>query len=61
MREGKLSDLKPGLNRIILGRMLAYQLQVGPGDTVVVMIPGNSAGERRFHAAAAGVRGGGHF
>ena len=42
MREGKLTDLKPGLNRIILGRMLAYQLQVGPGDTVVVMIPGNS-------------------
>jgi lipoprotein-releasing system permease protein len=42
MREGKLSDLKPGMNRIILGRMLAYQLQVGPGDTVVVMIPGNS-------------------
>src|SRR5476649_824551 len=31
MREGKLTDLKPGLNRIILGRMLAYQLQVGPG------------------------------
>jgi lipoprotein-releasing system permease protein len=44
MREGKLTDLKPGLNRIILGRMLAYQLQVGPSDTVVVMIPGNSAG-----------------
>jgi len=44
MREGKLADLKPGLNRIILGRMLAYQLQVGPGDTVVVMIPGNSSG-----------------
>jgi lipoprotein-releasing system permease protein len=43
MREGKLTDLKPGLNRIILGRMLAYELQVGPGDTVVVMIPGNSA------------------
>ena len=43
MREGKLTDLKPGLNRIILGRTLAYQLQVGPGDTVVVMIPGNSA------------------
>lgn len=46
MREGKLTDLKPGLNRIILGRMLAYQLQVGPGDTVVVMIPGNSSGGR---------------
>jgi lipoprotein-releasing system permease protein len=44
MREGKLSDLKPGLNRIILGRMLAYQLQVGAGDTVVVMIPGIGTG-----------------
>src|ERR1700743_1906397 len=42
MREGKLADLTPGSNRIILGRMLAYQLQVGLGDTVVVMIPGNS-------------------
>jgi lipoprotein-releasing system permease protein len=40
MREGKLADLQPGLNRIILGRMLAYQLQVGVGDTVLVMIPG---------------------
>jgi lipoprotein-releasing system permease protein len=44
MREGKLTDLKPGMNRIILGRMLAYQLQVGTGDTVVVMIPGSAAG-----------------
>jgi lipoprotein-releasing system permease protein len=44
MREGKLMDLKPGLNRIILGRMLAYQLQVGAGDTIVVMIPGTTAG-----------------
>jgi lipoprotein-releasing system permease protein len=44
MREGKLTDLKPGLNRIILGRMLAYQLQVGAGDTVVVMIPGSAPG-----------------
>jgi lipoprotein-releasing system permease protein len=44
MREGRLSDLKPGSNRIILGRMLAYQLQVGAGDTVMVMIPGNAAG-----------------
>jgi lipoprotein-releasing system permease protein len=44
MREGKLADLKPGLNRIILGRMLAYQLQVGTGDTVVVMIPGSAPG-----------------
>ena len=43
MREGKLADLKPGMNRIILGRMLAYQLQVGVGDTVTVMIPGGAA------------------
>ncbi|MGC1522802.1 MAG: lipoprotein-releasing ABC transporter permease subunit [Steroidobacteraceae bacterium] len=43
MREGKLSDLVPGSNRIILGRMLAYQLQVGVGDQVTVMIPGNGA------------------
>lgn len=42
MREGKLSDLTPGSNRIILGRMLAYQLQVGVGDLVTVMIPGNA-------------------
>jgi lipoprotein-releasing system permease protein len=48
MREGKLSDLKPGLNRIILGRILAYQLQVGAGDTVVVMIPGSAAGGGGF-------------
>jgi lipoprotein-releasing system permease protein len=40
MREGKLTDLVPGMNRIMLGRMLAYQLQVGVGDTVSVMIAG---------------------
>src|SRR5882724_10653902 len=44
MREGKLSDLTPGSNRMILGRILAYQLQVGVGDQVTVMIPGNAAG-----------------
>jgi lipoprotein-releasing system permease protein len=43
IREGKLSDLQPGSDRIILGRMLAYQLQVGVGDQVTVMIPGNAA------------------
>jgi lipoprotein-releasing system permease protein len=43
MREGKLSDLTPNSNRIILGRMLAYQLQVGVGDDVTVMIPGKPA------------------
>jgi lipoprotein-releasing system permease protein len=42
MREGKLSDLKSGLNRIVLGRALAYQLQVSVGDSLTAMIPGNS-------------------
>lgn len=49
MREGRLSDLTPGSNRIVLGRMLAYQLQVGVGDTVTVMISGgSSAGTENF-------------
>src|SRR5271156_4161712 len=43
MREGKLTDLEPGMNRIVLGRMLAYQLQVGVGDTVTVMIPDSAS------------------
>jgi lipoprotein-releasing system permease protein len=38
-----LTDLEPGTNRIVLGRMLAYQLQVGVGDTVTVMIPDSAA------------------
>ncbi len=45
MREGRLDDLAPGMNRIILGRMLAYQLQAGVGDSVTVMIPGSAAGD----------------
>jgi lipoprotein-releasing system permease protein len=44
MREGRLDDLVPGQNRIILGRMLAYQLEVGVGDTVTVMTPGAGEG-----------------
>ncbi len=43
MRDGKLSDLQPGLNRIVLGRTLAYQLQADVGDTVTVMIPSGGA------------------
>lgn len=45
MREGKLADLAPDMHRIVLGRMLAYQLQVGVGDTVTVMIPDSTAGD----------------
>jgi lipoprotein-releasing system permease protein len=43
MRAGKLADLTPGSNRIVLGRMLAYELQVGVGDALTVMIPSGSA------------------
>jgi lipoprotein-releasing system permease protein len=57
MREGKLSDLTPGRNRIILGRMLAYQLEVGVGDTITVMTPGNGgAAVRRAAIGGAAVR-----
>jgi lipoprotein-releasing system permease protein len=44
MREGRLADLVAGQNRIILGRMLAYQLEVGVGDTITVMTPGAGQG-----------------
>jgi len=43
MREGKLSDLEPGTNRMILGRLLASQLELGVGDSVTVMTPGSGA------------------
>ncbi|HEX3846690.1 MAG TPA: lipoprotein-releasing ABC transporter permease subunit [Steroidobacteraceae bacterium] len=44
MREGRLADLVPGSNRIILGRILAYQLEARVGDEITVMIPGTGAG-----------------
>ncbi|MGB5209822.1 MAG: lipoprotein-releasing ABC transporter permease subunit [Gammaproteobacteria bacterium] len=37
--EGQLADLQPGSNRIILGRLLAAQLALLPGDSVVLMVP----------------------
>lgn len=43
MREGRLADLEPGSNRIILGRILAYQLEARVGDEITVMIPGTGA------------------
>jgi lipoprotein-releasing system permease protein len=39
MVQGRLEDLEPGSMRIVLGRVLAYQLSVGLGDGVTVMIP----------------------
>jgi lipoprotein-releasing system permease protein len=58
MREGKLSDLEPGRNRIILGRMLAYQLEVGVGDTITVMTPGNGGPASRRPADRGAANGG---
>ncbi len=55
MREGKLSDLTAGSNRIILGRMLAYQLQVGVGDSLTVMIPGFGSTPRLQNFDVAGI------
>jgi lipoprotein-releasing system permease protein len=57
MREGKLGDLTPGSNRIVLGRMLAYQLEVGVGDTVTVMTPGNGGAAANGEAADRGAQG----
>ncbi len=43
MREGTLAELTPGSSRIVLGRALAYQLEVGRGDSVTVMVPARGA------------------
>jgi len=46
LAQGSLDDLQSGSANIILGRVLAYQLGVGIGDTVTVMIPvGGAAGD----------------
>jgi lipoprotein-releasing system permease protein len=39
MAEGSLTDLEPGLNRVVLGRTLAQMLGVGLGDSITVLIP----------------------
>jgi lipoprotein-releasing system permease protein len=39
MVEGKLTDLEPGLNRVVLGRTLAQMLGVGIGDPITVLVP----------------------
>jgi len=40
---GRLDDLVPGANRIVLGRLLAFELGVGAGDEVTVMVPTTGA------------------
>jgi lipoprotein-releasing system permease protein len=39
MVEGKLADLEPGKDRVVLGRTLAQMLGVGLGDPITVLVP----------------------
>jgi lipoprotein-releasing system permease protein len=41
---GDLTELRPGSNEVVLGRLLAAQLGVGPGDGVTLMVPGGPGG-----------------
>jgi lipoprotein-releasing system permease protein len=41
--EGRLDDLVPGANRVILGSVVARLLGVQPGDSVTLLIPGLNA------------------
>ena len=40
--EGRVADLKPGTRRMIIGRVLAWQLGAEVGDELTVMVPGKS-------------------
>ncbi|MCZ8131361.1 MAG: lipoprotein-releasing ABC transporter permease subunit [Steroidobacteraceae bacterium] len=39
MVDGDFASLEPGRDRIVLGRVLAFQLGAGLGDTITVMVP----------------------
>ena len=39
LRQGQLSDLEPGAHRLILGRVLAYGLDLDVGSRVNVLVP----------------------
>jgi lipoprotein-releasing system permease protein len=41
--EGRLADLEPGLERVIVGRGIAAQLALGVGDTLTVLVPTTDA------------------
>jgi lipoprotein-releasing system permease protein len=41
---GSVADLEPGAHKIILGRVLALHLGVGPGDSVTLLVPRVSHG-----------------
>ncbi|MCM2313470.1 MAG: FtsX-like permease family protein, partial [Steroidobacteraceae bacterium] len=40
MVQGRLTDLVPGERRIVLGRVIAWQLGADVGDEITVMVPG---------------------
>jgi len=40
MVQGRLADLVPGERRIVLGRVIAWQLGADVGDEITVMVPG---------------------
>ncbi len=42
---GRLADLVPGSDRIVLGRVLAFQLGAALGDSVTVLVPSVTTGE----------------
>jgi len=40
MLQGRLADLVPGERRIVLGRVMAWQIGADVGDEITVMVPG---------------------
>jgi len=42
--EGKLSDLTPGSDRVIIGEVIAEELGLAPGDSMTLLIPTVTAG-----------------
>jgi lipoprotein-releasing system permease protein len=41
--EGRIADLVPGSDRVIVGSSIAYQLGLGIGDTITVLVPTTDA------------------
>jgi lipoprotein-releasing system permease protein len=39
MQVGSIADLAPGARRIVLGRVLAFNLGLAPGDAVTLLVP----------------------
>jgi lipoprotein-releasing system permease protein len=60
MMLGRLSDLQPGANRIVLGRALAQRLGATVGDRITLLIPqplhsGNNVGSRLGSFSVSGI------